>query len=140
VVFTQFLKDGTSSEVNILKNISNIDYMCVHENFGFTWLMTERQKRSASEAYKQLFDKSIAAVKKGDMLVLDEFTDTIATGLIDEKYALDKIKQLIHDVEIVLTGHAPIKNIMDIADYITYMESERHPFDSGWEARKGIEF
>ena len=45
VVFVQFLKDGTSSEIKILRQIPGIEVLTCPENFGFTFRMTEETER-----------------------------------------------------------------------------------------------
>ena len=42
--------------------------------------------------------------------------------------------------EIVLTGRNPAQTLVDLADYVTEMRKEKHPFDQGVRARKGIEY
>ena len=42
--------------------------------------------------------------------------------------------------EIVLTGRDPAGELVLRADYATEMRKEKHPFDHGVPARKGIEY
>ena len=35
VLFTQFLKDGSSSELNVLRALPNVKVLCCERNFGF---------------------------------------------------------------------------------------------------------
>ncbi len=44
------------------------------------------------------------------------------------------------DIELVLTGRNPDKGFLEAADYITEMRMERHPYEKGIPARKGIEW
>ena len=41
VLFTQFLKDGTSGEIPVLKKIPQITVFSAKEKFGFTFRMKE---------------------------------------------------------------------------------------------------
>ena len=43
-------------------------------------------------------------------------------------------------VEVLLTGRSLPKKLEEAADYITRMESVRHPYDRGVSARRGIEY
>ena len=43
-------------------------------------------------------------------------------------------------LEIVLTGRNPAPELVELADYVTEMRKEKHPFDKGVRARKGVEF
>jgi len=39
----------------------------------------------------------------------------------------------------VLTGRNPAEELLELADYVTYMEKRKHPYDRGVGARQGIE-
>lgn len=71
-----------------------------------------------------------------DIIVLDEFLDVIS--LLGEKY-VEEIS-FSPDKEYVITGHIKNDFLFDKADYITEMRKEKHPFDSGVAARRGIEY
>lgn len=64
VVFVQFLKDGTSSEIKILRQIPGIEVLTCPENFGFTFRMTEETRARAAAAYQALFDRAVRRRKK----------------------------------------------------------------------------
>ena len=63
-----------------------------------------------------------------------ERTRTAQDALLEE--ALDRPAGR----EVVLTGRTPAPWMEEQADYITRMEGERHPFDGGAPARRGIEY
>ena len=44
------------------------------------------------------------------------------------------------ELEVVLTGRNPSRNLLDAADYVTEMKKIKHPFDQGVAARRGIEY
>lgn len=140
VLFCQCMKDGTSSEVEMLKKLG-ITYRCCTERFGFFWTMTEEKKKAASEAYTRLFQEvTKKAVKEEyDLLVIDEFMSAYNHGLIDQKMALDFLLNRPENLEIVLTGREPGEELLELADYVTEMRKVKHPFDEGIPARKGIE-
>ena len=75
VVLTQFLKDGKSSELNILKGLPQVTVLTCQKQFGFFWNMTEEQKTEARAAYQELFDKAVQTAEEEDafLLVMDEF-------------------------------------------------------------------
>ena len=39
-----------------------------------------------------------------------------------------------------MTGRNPERFLVDAADYVTKMKCEKHPFEKGISARKGVEF
>lgn len=45
VLFAQFLKDGSSSELNVLRALQNVEVACCTQNFGFSRRWTGRRKR-----------------------------------------------------------------------------------------------
>lgn len=140
VIYLQFLKDGSSGEVEILKSINNIQYLCVEKNYGFTWNMNTVQFEEAKSAYTSLLEKGTAKLHDGDMLVLDEFLDVLAAGLVDRTTAYGILDSLKNHTETVITGHVTDEKLFCDADYITYMEKKKHPYDSGLPAREGIEY
>ena len=52
--------------------------------------------------------------------------------------AIDLLKNT--DKEIIITGHKKIKELFELADYLTFMDKIKHPYDKGVKARKGIEY
>lgn len=140
VLFGQCMKDGSSSEVEMLKKLG-ITYQCCTERFGFFWNMTEEQKNAAACAYTGLFEEMTkkASEEAYDLLVIDEFMSAYNHGLIDQKKALDFLLHRPEKLEIVLTGRDPGAEILELADYVTEMRKVKHPFDEGIPARKGIE-
>lgn len=140
VLFCQCMKDGSSSEVEMLKKLG-ISYRCCTERFGFFWNMTEEQKKAAACAYTGLFESVTkkAAEEAYDLLVIDEFMSAYNHGLIDQKKAIDFLLHRPERLEVVLTGREPGEEILKLADYVTEMRKGKHPFDEGIPARKGIE-
>lgn len=47
---------------------------------------------------------------------------------------------MLNGREIVITGHKKVERLFEKADYITFMEKIKHPYDMGVKARKGIEY
>ena len=74
------------------------------------------------------------------MLVLDEVLDAILLSMVDEQALQALLQDKPTSQELVITGHQPEPWVMACADYITHMVKERHPFDRGQIARRGIEF
>lgn len=140
VLFCQCMKDGSSSEVEMLKKLG-ITYLCCTERFGFFWNMTGEQKKAAACAYTGVFEEAAkkASGEDYDLLVIDEFMSAYNHGLIDQKKALDFLLHRPEKLEVVLTGRDPGEEILKLADYVTEMRKVKHPFDEGIPARKGIE-
>ena len=61
-------------------------------------------------------------------------------GVVPEALVTDFLRSKPSGLEVVLTGRNPAPALLELADYITEMRKQRHPFDRGIPARKGIEF
>lgn len=170
VMFCQFMKGGESGELEVLKELSQVEiYRCERE-FPFFNAMTDRDKEEITEIHNAIIRNIIrrfdglnntgnisvnGSGAVGLMVVLDEITYPLNWGLIDVSLFKDlvgKMKTLYNGrsgdsgeeslsrIELVLTGREPDRFILENADYITEMKKLRHPFDCGIQARKGIEY
>ena len=128
VVYSQFLKDGTTGEMNILRKIPNITVLV-------------EEKVEAKAAYTALFEKVKAAAveQNARLLVMDEMLDLCNAELIDTAMVVDFLKNRPEQLEVVMTGRNPKPELVELADYITNMNAVKHPFEKGVPARKGIE-
>lgn len=141
VLFAQFLKDGSSSELNVLRALQNVEVACCTQNFGFFKAMDGQTKAAARQAYSALLgDVMRKSVEGVDLLVLDEAVAACNHGLIEEIKLLDFLCGRSETLEVVLTGRNPSQHLLDAADYVTEMRKCKHPFDRGIAARRGIEF
>ena len=141
VLVTQFLKDGTSSELKILREIPGVQVLTCDKKFGFFWNRTEEQKIQAKNAYEELFEKAVQTARQENifLLVMDEFIAAYNHGMIDQKKALAFLKEKPENLEVVLTGRDPAPELLEIADYVSEIQKKKHPFDQGLPARRGIE-
>lgn len=144
VLFFQFLKNGDSSEVSILKTVGNITYLDnpVQNSFVFSG------DSEAIEAYRAQYEPVLKQIRQKttdgsfDMVILDEAVDAYNLGIFPQLPEIMKTKSL--HTELIITGHEykgiSIEALKERADYITNLTKLRHPFDEGVFARKGIEF
>lgn len=141
VLFYQFLKDGSSSEINILKNIENIEVIDGYESAKFYNKMTDDEKIKSGIYYREKFNKIINMVKNKDydLLVLDEIIYAVNLKYINSCDVVNFINLKPYGLEVVLTGRNPDDNIISCADYISEIKKIKHPFDNGIMARKLIE-
>ena len=139
VVFTQFFKDGSSSEVESLKllGIRTIHAQTVK---GFYRAMNEQQRQQARQDYTALFRQVTDAAKDAGLLILDEIVSACNRGVVLEGLVVDFLQNKPSALEVVLTGRDPSPALVELADYITEMRKLRHPYDRGVAARKGVEY
>ena len=142
VVFAQFLKDGSSSEIRLLGQIPGIEVLVCPENFGFTFRMTEETRARAADAYQALFDRAVYRAEKlqADLLVLDESIGAYQAMLLDPRAVLTFLCEKPEYLEVVMTGRDPGEELLGLADYVTEMQCIRHPYAQGLPAREGIEY
>ncbi len=141
VLFVQFFKDGSSSELNVLRTLPNVEVRLCETHYGFIWEMDEDEAARAREDYTRLLRGALEESKNGyGLLVLDEAVSACNCGMISERELLDYIACRPEGLELVLTGRDPSPSLAGAADYITEMKKLRHPYDEGMQARRGIEF
>ena len=92
VYIAQLLKDGSSSELNILRKIENITCHSCEKNFGFIKYMDQETLKEAKEYYRKYFREVIDGAKSVDLLVLDEFMAAYQYDMIDREEALYFLK------------------------------------------------
>ena len=139
VIFTQFFKDGSSSEVESLKllGIRTIHAQTVK---GFYRAMNDQQRQQARQDYTALFRQVTDAAKDAGFLILDEIVSACNRGVVPEGLVVDFLQNKPSALEVVLTGRDPSPALVELADYITEMRKLRHPYDRGVAARKGVEY
>lgn len=146
VLYTQFLKRTDSGELNILKQLDQIDLMLCGKCFGFTFRMTEAVKKEAAQYYTEHFLRVTDQIRKNcgtqsayGMLVLDELAAAYAAQVIDRTVVLSFLQNRPKELEIVVTGRGAAPELLELADYISEIQKKKHPYDKGISARKGIE-
>lgn len=141
VLYTQFLKDNSSSELNVLEAIENISLVMSPKCFGFYWKMTESQKDEARRTYSSLLESAVRQATEGgfSMLVLDEIIAAYNFDLIDRHFLLSFLENRPEGLEVVMTGRDPAEELVALADYVSEIKKIKHPYDKGICAREGIE-
>lgn len=141
VLFVQFLKDGSSSEISMLERLG-IETACCPDIRKFVFQMTEEERRQGGEEYSRLLSAAVSRCREEGfgLLVLDEVLPACRLGLVPEEALMDFLRSKPSELEVVLTGREPSPALLELADYVTEMKKLRHPYDRGIQARKGIEF
>ena len=139
VLINRYLKNPDSGELNILNKIENIDITGSEEDFGFSFNMTEKEKKKASEFFTNQLITAFADAAKYDLLILDEINVAVSLGYIDEELLIKLLTQKPTHLEVVLTGRNPTEKILSMADYASEIKEIKHPYKKGVPARTGIE-
>lgn len=141
VLYTQFLKDDSSSELKVLGQIANIHLVHCEESFGFTFAMTPETKDKAKEFYTEHF-RRVAKMAREEgcrLLVMDELIATYNLNMVKQDEVLEFLRNKPEELEVVMTGRDPAQELVEAADYVSRIVKIKHPFDQGVPARYGIE-
>lgn len=143
VLFLQFLKDGSSGEIRMLRRTEEVCVICDPRHRRFLSQMSCEEKRELEKRLEEIVRRGIGQLRDGSygLLVLDEVTYPYREGLLG-KELIEEIVELARGqgCEICFTGRDPDPYFKEQADYITYFEAQRHPYEKGVKAREGIEF
>lgn len=137
VVVVQFLKNGTSGELEPLKKLGAAVYSG-QPGAKFTFQMNAEEKAQATKENNARLAEALQ--QPCDLLILDEICAARNSGMVDEALAKQAVLERPQHREVVLTGRNPEAWMVEAADYITEMQPRRHPYEQGTPARKGIEF
>ena len=152
VVVVQFLKDGSSSEIFLLKGLPGVETVLSDGALAkFTFRMSDEEKAASrvlhDDNLRHAFELVSAptegtAACEGGRLVLDEALDALRAGLLDESLVRSVMAWAAgaDRCEVVVTGHSLPDFMAEAADYLTRFSCERHPYQCGVAAREGIEY
>lgn len=140
VVFAQFHKDGSSSEISVLKALENIRPVHCDTVRGFWKRMDDAQKAKVTKDHTAFLAEIIMLAQDADLLVLDEILSACNHGSVAEDAVLDFLRHKPKNLEVALTGRNPSGALLELADYVSEIRKVKHPYDRGIAAREGIEF
>ncbi|WP_227935535.1 cob(I)yrinic acid a,c-diamide adenosyltransferase [Alkalihalobacillus deserti] len=117
----------------------------VQLGIGFTWTKTPEEHR---EALRKAWPIAKEAVMSGeyDLIILDELNNALAIDKfpIDDVLPLEEVIDLLQNkpshVHLVITGRNAKPEIKELADLVSIIEPEKHYYNEGIQAVKGIEF
>lgn len=136
VIVVQFLKDGSSGEIMMLRRCGAVVYAC--PNAKFSWLMSESERAEArisnTETLRRVLSQSF------DMLVLDEACAACKNDLVEESLLKEAAARAAQGAEVIFTGREPTDWMQEAADYSTEMRAVKHPYTKGITAREGVEY
>ncbi|MGI6507908.1 MAG: cob(I)yrinic acid a,c-diamide adenosyltransferase [Saccharofermentanales bacterium] len=140
VLLTQFLKSGTSGELEPLRSLG-VEIISGSYSQKFVFTMNDEEKAETRRRCETQFHEAIERSREGiDLLILDEVMGAIATGMLDEQEVIDFLQTKPPNLEVVLTGRDPSQTLIDLADYVSEVVMRKHPYEtSGLIGRVGIE-
>ncbi len=84
--------------------------------------------------------KRIIAEGTCDFIILDEVNVAASFGLVKADEVLEILGSRGEGVEVVLTGRNAPPEFVRRADYVSIIESAKHPYAQGLKPRKGVEW
>ncbi len=142
VLIVRFLKTDDSGEVAVLQAIPGITVVPCDRTFGFIFHMNEEQKKEAAQYFTERFRRAAEAALNDnyDMVIMDEIMASCNYGMVPEELVVEFLENRPEAMEVILTGRDPSGRLKELADYVTEMKMEKHPFTKGIAAREGIEY
>ena len=139
VAVVQFLKSGrwhTGEEA--AGKALGVDWWSLGD--GFTWDSRDMDRTEA--VAREAWLAAAALIRAGGhrLVVLDEITYPMNWGWVETRDVVETIRSRPADVSIVATGRNAPTELREIADTVTEMRAEKHAFDEGIAAMRGIEF
>jgi cob(I)alamin adenosyltransferase len=139
VYVIQFIKGGFDyGELHVVDKLPGLTL----EAFGRGKFVSEKKPDVVDiDLARQALAKA-QEIMKGDVdvLILDEINVAVNLRLIGIKEVLELIRKKPEHMELVLTGRKAPAEIVQAADLVTEMIEIKHPYNSGFKARKGIEY
>ncbi|MCG7520537.1 cob(I)yrinic acid a,c-diamide adenosyltransferase [Ruegeria sp. Ofav3-42] len=107
---------------------------------GFTWDTQDRERDIA--AANAAFDKARALMSSGDydLVVLDEINIALRYEYLSVEQVIDGLNERSEKTSVFLTGRDAPQALRDYADLVTEMTEEKHPFQAGIKAQRGVDF
>jgi cob(I)alamin adenosyltransferase len=140
VCIIQFIKGGFDyGELYVADKLPGLKL----KTFGRGKFVSEKKPDSEDvHLAEEALETAEKAVSGGeyDVIVLDEINVALDLNLIKTERVLQIIKDKPVQIELVLTGRRAPKEIVDAADLVTEMVEVKHPYNKGFQARKGIEY
>lgn len=137
VTVVQFLKSGTSSELEPLRRLGAAVFS---GKAGSKFVSQMSEAERAETKALQTAHLRAALQTPCDLLLLDEACAACGLAMVDEELLRRAVLDRPAGREVVLTGRGPAPWMQDAADYSTEMLCHRHPYQRGIPAREGVEF
>lgn len=142
----QFLKDGNSGEIRLLKKLL--------KNGLFPELLSIKcfgkkqftDPKSLKKIDYELADRGLKAVNKAIekrpfLIILDEILVAENFGLLKSEDVLSIISICKESgIHLILTGRGANDNIIKESDLVSTIRNTKHPFDTDIKAIKGIDY
>lgn len=139
VFIAQFVKGMHYAELDLIRKYLPMIEIRQYGRRCFINKMPEQEDIDAAQAgLNEVLQ--IVPSRKYDLIILDEANIALYYKLFTPEALLGILKSKPYETEIVITGRYAPDALMEIADLVTEMREVKHYYQSGVEAREGIEF
>lgn len=134
----QFIK-GTweNGERNLLEQFGVPFYVM---ETGFTWETQDKSADTAACLNTWQYALKLLNDSEYDLVILDEITYMISFNYLPLDEVISAISSRPSHQNVIITGRACHRKLIELADTVTEMRPIKHAFDSGIKAQKGIDW
>ena len=107
---------------------------------GWTWTSRDLEHTAdlAREGWEEVKRRLADATYR--LLILDEFTYAMSFGWIEVDDVVATLRDRPGFQHVLVTGRDAPEPLRDLADLVSHITPEKHPFESGVKGQKGIEW
>ena len=140
VLFAHFLKpaEPKSGEDLLFAQLDNIRLLTA----GVGVIASKATREEVAESVATTFAEICRLVESEpfELVILDEMNLVLHKGYLSLAEMERFIKTRPAGLNLVLTGRNAPEEMRQLADLVTVMQKEKHPYDQGIHAREGIEY
>ena len=140
VLFAHFLKpaEPKSGEDLLFAQLDNIRLLTA----GVGVVASKATREEVVDSVATTFAEICRLVESEifDLVILDEMNLVLHKGYLSLAEMARFIETLPTGLNLVLTGRNAPEEMRQLADLVTVMQKEKHPYDQGIPAREGIEY
>lgn len=99
-----------------------------------------REVRQRMNIWQRAWKNQALQPRPPQLVVLDEILDAIAFGFLTQTEVIRLLNTKPKHLHLILTGHKKFPKILAAADLVTRMVKEKHPYDQGFLAVRGLDY
>ncbi|QGU00259.1 Cob(I)alamin adenosyltransferase [Candidatus Syntrophocurvum alkaliphilum] len=109
---------------------------------GQCWIKLDKAETIDIEKTQMAWQLTLDTVTNGkhDLLILDEIMNAYNKNLIPLNDILKLLEVLPDNLDIILTGRNPPKELIEKADLVSNITEVKHPARIGVQAKRGLEY
>ncbi|MFP4615106.1 MAG: cob(I)yrinic acid a,c-diamide adenosyltransferase [Thiohalorhabdus sp.] len=134
----QFIKGKfATGEEAFFRQFDGVTYHVMGE--GYTWETQDRERDT--EMAEAAWEKARALLRDESvsLVVLDELNIALKKEYLDLPTVIEDLAGRPPMQHVVITGRGAPQDLMEVADTVTDMRKEKHAFEAGVKAQKGVE-